>query len=517
MNKIVDSDVVYRTMFMQIKENTMVNRITLRRFRIGFILVALLLTTLIAAPVVGQANAPAGITIPYSGQLTGENGKPVADGAYDFTFTFYDSVEGGVQLWSEAQADVSVRGGTFAVILGSVNPLPDTVKGVKLWLDVKVRGPQDAVATSLEPRQQLSPASSVSPSNPTGGGGGSTCAHNHLYEYWSGSSTSYTLEVENAGTGDGIRAYSSATLPNYAALYAVNNSSGSGVWASSATGRAVYGESNGGDAIEGSSTGIGMSGVYGHSNTGYGVTGRTSSTSIAHAAVQGANSGNGYGGSFTADNFRGLYAKGSSGWYAAYFENPNGAPGAGLYVNGYAWVTGNLEVSGNLTVHGSKTGYVVDIAVNDGPETLETGDVVVITGYGDPVIGQTPVVRVRKATQAGSKAVMGVVDQPLNAPTAQSNQEEQAPLETSSASALKAEGTAIAPGQYLNVVTLGAFKVVKVDASILPVHAGDLLVASANPGYAMVSDDPKLGSVIGKALGECPSGMCLIPVLVTLK
>jgi hypothetical protein len=176
-----------------------------------------------------------------------------------------------------------------------------------------------------------------------------------------------------------------------------------------------------------------------------------------------------------------------------------------------------LEVSGNLVVHGSKTGYIVDLAINDGPEPLETGDVVVITGYSDPVIGQIPLVKVRKAAQAGSKAVLGVVDQPYTVLTSQPGQEKQEPLEPSSATALKAEGTAIGQGQYLSVVTLGAFKAVKVDASIQPVQTGDLLVASANPGYAMASDDPKLGSVIGKALGECKSGVCVIPLVVTLK
>ena len=44
----------------------------------------------------------------------------------------------------------------------------------------------------------------------------------------------------------------------------------------------------------------------------------------------------------------------------------------------------------------------------------------------------------------------------------------------------------IAPGEYFSVVTLGAFRLVKVDTSGGPIAPGDLLVASgANPGYAM--------------------------------
>ena len=33
------------------------------------------------------------------------------------------------------------------------------------------------------------------------------------------------------------------------------------------------------------------------------------------------------------------------------------------------------------------------------------------------------------------------------------------------------------------------------------VTKGDMLVASAIPGYAVVDNDPKVGSVIGKAIG----------------
>jgi hypothetical protein len=42
-----------------------------------------------------------------------------------------------------------------------------------------------------------------------------------------------------------------------------------------------------------------------------------------------------------------------------------------------------------------------------------------------------------------------------------------------------------------------------------------MLVTSAVPGYAMVSDDPKLGSVIGKAVGDKDdAGKGLVEVVV---
>ena len=42
----------------------------------------------------------------------------------------------------------------------------------------------------------------------------------------------------------------------------------------------------------------------------------------------------------------------------------------------------------------------------------------------------------------------------------------------------------------------------KVPVNVIgPVAKGDMLVASAIPGYAVVDNDPKVGSVIGKAIG----------------
>jgi hypothetical protein len=79
------------------------------------------------------------------------------------------------------------------------------------------------------------------------------------------------------------------------------------------------------------------------------------------------------------------------------------------------------------------------------------------------------------------------------------------------------EGTAIRQGEYVSVVTLGAFKAIKVDASYGAIQPGDLLTASPNPGYAMRADDPRLGTVTGKALGGLEEGTGTIPVLVTLQ
>jgi hypothetical protein len=58
----------------------------------------------------------------------------------------------------------------------------------------------------------------------------------------------------------------------------------------------------------------------------------------------------------------------------------------------------------------------------------------------------------------------------------------------------------------------------KVDATVEPVSAGDLLTTSANPGHAMKASDraQAFGCILGKAMGDLTEGAGLIPILVAL-
>ena len=199
-----------------------------------------------------------------------------------------------------------------------------------------------------------------------------------------------------------------------------------------------------------------------------------------------------YGGYFTSWDYRGLYARGDGTYYAAYLDGP-------VYVNG------------NLYASGSKAGYVVDVALNQGPESLERGDVVVIAGVASPVFGDIPVVEVRKAGELGSSAVMGVVDGPFSPPDSDSEGETSGDIHSGSGD------SPIQAGEYLTVVTLGAFQAVKVDAGYTAISPGDLLVSSATPGYAMKAVDPAPGTIIGKALDSLAAGQGSIPILITLQ
>ncbi len=59
----------------------------------------------------------------YQGLLTTAGGTPVADGSYDLTVTFYDSLAGGSSRWTEAHSGTAVQRGTFSVTLGVASPL----------------------------------------------------------------------------------------------------------------------------------------------------------------------------------------------------------------------------------------------------------------------------------------------------------------------------------------------------------------------------------------------------------
>ena len=79
--------------------------------------------------------------------------------------------------------------------------------------------------------------------------------------------------------------------------------------------------------------------------------------------------------------------------------------------------------------------------------------------------------------------------------------------------------TVIKPGEYMTVVTEGAYNLVKVDAGKDGIHAGDLLTTGSTAGAAMKVTDKvaSIGAILGKAMGNLDSGVGYIPVLITLK
>jgi len=202
------------------------------------------------------------------------------------------------------------------------------------------------------------------------------------------------------------------------------------------------------------------------SYTGGGVANAIDATNNGgYAAVNGTNTGSGPAirGESQGSTGSGVYAKKLNGNYA-------------LYVEGTSFFTG------------AKTGYVADICLSqDG--LLEEGDVVEISDASvGTVSDKIPMMMIKKSTTPNSTKIVGVAD-------AQVSQS----------------------ADTVFVVTLGAYRSIKVDADYGTIQPGDLLTSSATPGYAMKASAPIVGSIIGKALEPLLSGKGKIKVFVSVK
>jgi hypothetical protein len=490
-------------------------------------------------------------TFTYQGRLL-VDGEPVS-GAYDFEFSIWDAGSGGNQIAASCAGcypSMPVEEGFFTLNLApSGASLHDVFNGGSRWIELRA-APAGTGAWQAFPRQPIAPAPyawglypgtvvsgtlvgsqfgdavfNVAARHPWGGPDSTALYARSTTDsavrgesggmgVYGSTTTSYGVRGEaDTGTagyfhstqGYGVRADADGARIYDHGAYITSNM-GYAVLAQSAGNMAVRGEAGNVSGISQPIGRVGVAGigqdrgVYGSSSSGAGVWGDSGDS----YGVLG-ESDNFYGGYFYSQNFRGLAASSPSDDYAGFFNNRGGASGPGLYVNG------------TLMVTGAKSGYVVDLAVNAGPDALETGDVVVIAGYADPVLGEIPVIQVRRADEAASARIAGVVDQPFHVPTQPaSDAPAEDPPYASAALAVQSAGTGIGPGEYLSLVTLGAFKMVKVDADYGAIAPGDLLVSAPRAGYAMRAQTPAVGTVIGKALGELATGQGSLPVLVTL-
>ncbi len=188
----------------------------------------------------------------------------------------------------------------------------------------------------------------------------------------------------------------------------------------------------------------------------------------------------------------------------------------GIQVGTAGDTTSDVYIANNLIVGGSKTGYVVDIMRNTGSTDLHPGEVAV-AGTDDSstaILGNIPVASVAQSSKPYDAGVLGVVDQRWIPG------DPSAPIGSKSSSGYyDLHTTVIHPGEYMSVVTLGAYHGVKVDASNGPIHVGDLLTTSGTAGAAMKVTDKVAanGAIVGKALSSLASGSGTVTVMVTLK
>ena len=89
-------------------------------------------------------------TLSYQGILADTAGIPKPDGSYSFAFRLYAVSSGGSPIWSETKT-AQVKHGLFSTILGSLTPIPDSVRfDRQYWLGIQV-----ASDPELSPRMQI--------------------------------------------------------------------------------------------------------------------------------------------------------------------------------------------------------------------------------------------------------------------------------------------------------------------------------------------------------------------------
>jgi hypothetical protein len=168
-----------------------------------------------------------------------------------------------------------------------------------------------------------------------------------------------------------------------------------------------------------------------------------------------------------------------------------------------------MSVSGTARFSGNKIGYVTDTFVNGSGKVLHTGDIVKLksTGavrfHGDN--NRIPIPEVTLADRENDPLVIGIVCQEATPAPGELDRRTDPD-----------DPTAIPDGGELFVVTLGTFAHCKADAKTA-IEVGDLLTSSANPGHAQKATEPKIGSIIGKALEPLPQGTGYIAVFVNIQ
>jgi hypothetical protein len=333
---------------------------------------------------VGVQADPLGSGFTYQGQLN-DAGVP-ANGTYDFEFALYSSASGGSAVDTVDVGDLAVSGGLVNAMLDFTDAPYD---GQALWVEVRVRpGSSSSSYTTLAPRQALSaapyalhalsgnpgpqgpegpagpqgpagpagpngptgpagPAGATGPQGPTGSDGPPGPAGFVTLPYSGTANTADpALLVENDGGGTAIEGH--LTTDAFAAVMAISDASGTGVYSTSNSGIGVYSISNSYIGVYG--YGGVFAGVYGSTGdpTGSGVYGVAAGGSAAGVygsnssgpAVWGKNTGGG-----TA-----VYAQ-TTGGYAVY-----GTATTGIGIVGSSGNNGGVYGVGYIGVQGSTNG-----------------------------------------------------------------------------------------------------------------------------------------------------------------
>jgi hypothetical protein len=286
-------------------------------------------------------------------------------------------------LWSETHDNVFIAGGLFQVNLGSVNgmPLPFNEPyylGIKIGTDPELTPRMALTTTPYSFRAE--------DANHVGGLRVSDTPEPHVL-FRLGNDGKFPASVLPAGAPSGNylkkgEPDASRGTSNDPMLLVSNSGNGDGINGRSTNGIGVSGRSDNSDGIVGWTGKNDKSGVFGHSVDGLGVTGRSTND----IGVNGVGT-TGVKGTSTVDNGKGVFGEASGGSGTGVYGTAKGSSSLyGVYGScekrwqRAVYSKGDLEVDGDIYASGSKTGFVVDICMNDDGTSLEHGEVVVISG-----------------------------------------------------------------------------------------------------------------------------------------
>lgn len=93
---------------------------------VGFVLCLFLVEQVAAQSISMAQEKKAELKVPsimsYEGYITDNNGQPLADGQYNFTFALYTTPEGDTPIWTEEHNSVPVKNGVVQLYLGRGTP-----------------------------------------------------------------------------------------------------------------------------------------------------------------------------------------------------------------------------------------------------------------------------------------------------------------------------------------------------------------------------------------------------------
>ena len=171
-------------------------------------------------------------------------------------------------------------------------------------------------------------------------------------------------------------------------------------------------------------------------------------------------------------------------------------------------VHGDGDVTADGTISGGGADFAEMIPVSTGANSVEAGDVMVI----DPANPMS----VAKSSDARSTLVAGIYSTKPGLLGSEREWDDGSGDDDSGGSEMSAMESRAMTYNEIPMAVVGIVPC-KASAENGAISPGDLLVTSSTPGHVMRDDDPKNGSIVGKALEGLAGGTGVIKVLVTLQ